>query len=282
MLALALAGAALAVPATVPAAQGDTLYVAWSSALPGWTDQYDPSSSNDCVSGKPTCLAKTLKELNRVFEANAKSCTHLAIFSLAYLRITQTYGWSRDIPGYYQDVPFANHQDATFAKYFTDAYYNWANGNRSAVPQSWLTAFDAARDKRVTATGDLMLGMNAHINRDLPFVLASVGLVAPDGSSRKPDYDHVEDFLARASEPMLAEAAQRFDPTVDDSNEPTGTAYGAVMAVISGWREQAWRNAEALESAQTPEERAQVAANIEAYANSVAQGILATNSTRPR
>jgi hypothetical protein len=37
----------------------------------------------------------------------------------------------------------------------------------------------------VTGSGDLLLGISAHVNRDLPFVLASLGLVAPDGTSRK-------------------------------------------------------------------------------------------------
>ena len=43
---------------------------------------------------------------------------------MTYTRITQTYGWSRDIPGYYQDVPYINHMDAVFARYYTDAYYS--------------------------------------------------------------------------------------------------------------------------------------------------------------
>ena len=100
----------------------EPLYVPWSSALPGWTEEFVPTSENDCVAGRDSCLRTTLKELGRVFEETARSCSHNAVFSLAYLRITQTYGWSRDLPGYYQDVPFANHQDAVFARYYTDAY----------------------------------------------------------------------------------------------------------------------------------------------------------------
>lgn len=276
-----LVGPALGLAAAAPAEAVTAPYTPWSTYLPGWTDEYQPSSANDCVSGRPSCVRQTLKELARIFDANAQSCSHNAIFSLAYLRITQTYQWSRDVPGYYQDVPFANHQDAVFAKYYTDAYTAYAAGDRASVPQAWQTAFDAARDRRVTAVGDLLLGMNAHINRDLPFVLASVGLVAPDGSSRKLDYDKVEDFLNRATEPMLAEAAQRFDPTVDDANDPSGGAYWALFQVISAGRENAWRNAEALVSAPTPAARAQVAQNIENQANSTALGLLASQAYVP-
>lgn len=282
---VAMSCAALAVTlvpgAVAPAHAGDAVYIAWSTVLPGWTDEFIPTSDNDCVAGRDQCLKHTLKELDRVFAETTQSCSHNAVFALAYMRITQTYGWSRDVPGYYQDVPFANHQDAVFARYYTDAYTNWKNGNRADVPKAWLLAFDAGRDRKVTGTGDLLLGMNAHINRDLPFVLASVGLVAPDGSSRKPDYDKVEDFLARSTQAMMAEAAQRLDPSLDDANDPLGLAYTTIFQFISGAREAAWRHAEALVSAPTPEARALVEAEIEATAASAARTIIATQSYLP-
>ena len=268
-----------ALVAVGPTASGATqTNVAWSSYLAGWTDAYVPSSDNDCVAGRDTCLKATLKELARIADDTAKSCSHDAIFARAYLRMTQTYGWSRDIPGYYEDVPFANHQDAVFAKYYTDAYYAYQSGSRASVPEAWRIAFDASRDKQVSGTGSLLLGMNAHINRDLPFVLAAVGLVAPDGSSRKPDYDAVEKWLYTATEPLLAEFAARFDPTVDDGTDPFGLSNLALFQLVSGWRETAWRNAEALVSAPTPAARAKVAASIEAGATDGAKTLLATQS----
>jgi hypothetical protein len=255
--------------------------VPWSSYLAGWTEEHVPTSENDCVAGRDSCLKATLKELARIADDTATSCSHDAVFARAYLRMTQTYGWSRDLPEYYEDVPFANHQDAVFAKYYTDAYYAYRSGDRASVPPAWRIAFDASRDKRVTATGSLLLGMNAHINRDLPFVLAGVGLVASDGTSRKPDYDAVEQWLYTATRPMLAEIATRFDPTADDADDPFGLNYLALFQVVSGQREAAWRNAEALVSAQTPQERALVEASIEAEAVSAAQTLLATQSYVP-
>jgi hypothetical protein len=195
--------------------------------------------------------------------------------------MTQAYGWSRRQPGYYEDVPFANHQDAVFAKYYTDAFHDWRLGRRARVPAAWLIAFDAAHEKRVTGYGDLLLGMNAHINRDLPFVLAAVGLVAPDGSSRKRDYDAVEDFLLRSTGPMLAEAAARLDPTLDDASEPTGAVQTVLFQMITLWRENAWRNAELLVSAPTPEARAVVAAKIEGDARRLARTLRATHAYLP-
>jgi hypothetical protein len=279
-----LAGALVAALFAVgpPTASADTLEnVAWSSYLEGWTEEYIPTSENDCVAGRDSCLKATLKELARIADPTAKSCSHDAIFARAYLRMTQTYGWSRDIPGYYEDVPFANHQDAVFAKYYTDAYYAYQAGDRASVPAAWRIAFDASRDKRVSGSGSLLLGMNAHINRDLPFVLAGVGLVAPDGSSRKRDFDKVEEWLYTATKPLMAEIAARFDETADDGGDPYGLTDLTLFQMVSGWREAAWRNAEALVSARTPEERALVAASIEAESVTAAETLLATQSYAP-
>ncbi len=265
----------------VSPAQADPPYVAWSAYLPGWTDDYVPSSDNDCVAGRSSCLNQTRKEFGRILKETAQSCSHNAVFAMTYTRITQTYAWSRDLPGYYQDVRYMNHMDAVFARYYTDAYYSYRAGSRSEVPAAWLTAFDAARDRRMTGTGDLLLGINAHVNRDLPFVLAATGLVRPDGQSGKPDFDKADEFLNAASEAMMSELAARFDPTIDDSNDPLGAAYGTVMQMLTTWREIAWRNAEALVNAPTPAARAVVAAGIESAASHAANTIVLTQSYTP-
>lgn len=255
--------------------------VPWTSYLAGTTDAYIPSSEDDCTAGRSSCLKTTLKELARIADTTAEDCSHDAVFARSYLRMTQTYGWSRDIPGYYADVPFANHQDAVFAKYYSDAYHAYQAGDRADVPESWQIAFDASRDKQVGGAASLLLGMNAHINRDLAFVLAGVGLVAPDGSSRKPDYDVVEKWLYTATRPLIAEVAARFDQTADDATDPWGISYSTLFQMISAWREEAWRHAEQLVSAPTAADRAQVAASIEAEATAAAKAILATNSYTP-
>jgi Family of unknown function (DUF5995) len=269
---------ALAVCAA-PSAADTTLYTPWSSLLPGWSDQLAPGSDNDCAAGRPSCLNATLKEELQVFTPNAQACSHLAIFPLAYVRMTQTYGWTRDQAGYYADVPYMNHMDAIFAKYYTDAYYNWAGGNRASVPQAWLYAFDAAKNKTVTGAGDLFLGMNAHINRDLPFVLYASGLVNSSGASGKADYDIVEKWLNDDTAPLLAEAAQRFDPTIDDTTNPLVNYL--TFQMVSAWREGAWRNAELLAAAPTDAARAQVAQNIENSSNVIARSFLTSFAVNP-
>ena len=114
------------------------------------------------------------------------------------------------------------------------------------VPPAWRVAFDAARDRAVSANGNLLLGINAHVQRDLPFVLYSVGLVRPDGGSRKPDHDRVNRILNRVTDDIIAEVARRFDPSIEDTNAPTTLDDFVLFQSIVSWREMAWRNAELL------------------------------------
>ena len=188
VLAVLVLAVGLAVPADQQAAHADDPppFIPWSSLLPGLTDEYNPSSANDCVAGRINCVRAVIREMERRFEPLGRSCDHNSAFALAYLRTTQTYLWAAEQPGYFQDTPWVNHEDAVFAKYYFNAYDNWLAGNRSQVPQAWLIAFDSAAARRTTGSGDLLLGMSAHINRDLPFTLAAIGMVTPEGESRSP------------------------------------------------------------------------------------------------
>ena len=160
---------------------------------------------------------------------------------------------------------------------YFDAFDAWHSGRRAETPRAWAIAFQAAQDRAVSASGDLSLGINAHVQRDLPFALAAIGLVKPDGTSRKTDHDRVNIFLNRVTEPLYAEIARRFDPTIEATDLPGTTGDNlALFQIIPTWREIAWRNAERLVSAPTPAARAQVAASIEAYAASQAATIRLT------
>jgi hypothetical protein len=123
--------------------------------------------------------------------------------------------------------------------------------------------------------------MSAHINRDLPFTLAAIGMVTPEGQSRKPDHDKVDEFLNLVTEPMLAELAERFDPDTVNIETPYGVGYTGLFQLVAAWREAAWRNAELLVSAPTPELRAVVAQQIELSAATQATTIVASNSYLP-
>jgi Family of unknown function (DUF5995) len=251
----------------------DPPYVGWTELLPGLTTEYAPSSENDCTAGRTRCVDAAIREMLRRFDRLASSCDHDSIFALAYLRTTEEYRRTIENPTFFEDTPFVNHEAAVFADYYFRAFDSWHAGRAEAVPPAWATAFHAADERAVSASGNLSLGINAHIQRDLPFVLAGIGLVKPDGSSRKTDHDRVNEFLNRVTDDLYAEIARRFDPTIDDGDLPGEADNFAEFQIIPAWRETAWRNAQRLVAADSPEARAQVADSIEAYAASQADAI---------
>ena len=269
----------LAVP--VAATAEEPPYVELASYLPPLAGSYEPTSEDDCKSGKPNCVDKVIREMYRRFNPQAGSCDHAAVFALTYLRTTEEYQRASLTPGFFEDPNFVNHEDAVFARYYFDAFDDWKAGRRSEVPQAWKIALDAGRDKRVSTVGDLLLGVNAHINRDLPYVLAGIGLVKPDGTSRKPDHDKVNQFLNRVSDDLYPELARRFDPTVDDNNLPGTLDEMASFQAFPAMREAAWRNAEALVNATTPAARALAEAQIENSAANTANAIVAATAYGP-
>jgi Family of unknown function (DUF5995) len=259
----------------------DPIFVDWPSLLPGLVDSYDPTSANDCVAGRPNCVDATIKEMRRRFEPLGRSCHHNAVFALAYLRTTQTYKWARDQPGYFNDTPWVNHEDAVFAKYYFTAYDNWAAERRHQTPPAWRIAFDAAAERRVSGSGSLLLGMNAHVNRDLPIALDAIGIATPNGQSRKPDHDKVDQFLNTVVQPLLIELAARFDPNMVNIVTPYGVGYTGLFQTLAAWRELAWRNAELLAAAPTAEAKAVVIHEIETAAAAQATAIAIANSYVP-
>lgn len=260
----------------------DPPFIPWSTLLPGLTTTYEPSSANECQSGQLSCVDAVIGEMQRRFAPLDASCNHNLLFALTYLRTTEMYRTAVVEPGFFSDPNFINHQDANFARLYFDAWDNYRAGQLASVPRAWQLAFRSADTRLVNGTGDILLGMSAHVNRDLPFVLAAIGLVKPDGSSRKPDHDQVNVFLNRVIEPLFDEAAARFDPLVDDTQvDGTQLDEAALLQLLVVWREQAWRNAELLVSAATPAARATIETQIETQAAIEANLIIVATAYTP-
>ena len=241
------------------------------------------SSQTPCLRGTLQCVDGVVTQMTNRLRDLAASCDHDAVFALLYLRTTEEY--RRTVaadPTFFADPAYVNHEDALFADDYFSAYDGW-HASSAHVPPAWAIAFEAAERREVSGGGNTLLGMNAHINRDLPFVLARLGLTHPDGSSRKPDHDKVNQILYRvAHSSVLEEAAQRFDPSIRNSDVP-GTTLDAdafFMMVVS-WRERAWHNAVRLVTAGSPLIRQLVAEEIEQSAAAIALTLKASSAYTP-
>jgi hypothetical protein len=256
------------------------LFVNWPNLLPPLIELYQPAVERDCGDGSPQCVDATLKIMQKQFSPLAQTCDHFAVFSLAYLRTTRTYQWSRDQAGYYQNVPWMNYYDAVFADYYFDSLKSHETGDPN-VAAAWQIAFNAAANRSVTGSGDLLLGMNAHINRDLAFTLYTIGLNNPDGTSHKPDHDKVNQFLNAEVAALLYEEGARFDPGINNVVTPMGVGYTAFFQTLELWRQQAWLNAEQLAAAKDQATFSLLSHQIEATAAATGQALEAANLATP-
>lgn len=244
----------------------DLLDYGWTEHLPAYPDSdYEPSVYNDCVPGHNKCVDLVINEMWRRYDK--LGCDHAAVFSMVYALTTEEYRRAVEDPEYFQDNAFVNHQDVVFADFYFRPMDDWYKRDRlDRVPPAWRIALDAGDRQTNDVTGDVLLGMNAHIRRDLPFVLAAIGLVTEDGESRKPDHDRVNDFLSEVQPTIDEELHRRHDHRPQGEPAPFDLDEHAVMHVIRLWREEAWRKAELLVNAESEEDREHVAHLIEADA----------------
>lgn len=273
--------AALALPVSTAFAQS---YIPFTDYLPPLSvdaEEYRSGYNDYCRDGQEgldtyACVEKIIAEMEERYERLHDTCDHRGIFALAYLRTTEEYQRASLECGFFDDPEFVNHEDVVFARFYTAAFDAWEDGRMQDVPPAWRLAFGASQNKHVSTLGDALLGMSAHINRDLPIVLATIGLVDPlTGRSRKPDHDRVNAFLARV---QLDPSVQAYWDPAFTTGIPNTPLSSVMMALIQTWREAAWRWAELLTLAETPAEEAAVIQQIEWYAYT--EGLALLSSTR--
>ena len=272
LLSTVLSSAMLASPARADVLDPGTLDPV-VEILPPRTAPYVPYAGDICRSGSMRCIDKTITEMRRRLEPLAETCQHDAVFSLAYLRVTEDVRQAMR-EGVFADPVWLNQVDAIFATMYFDTIDAWHAGRRHEVPAAWAIALQAEDDRAMSGIGNFMLAMNAHINRDFPNVIAEVGLTGPDGTSHKPDHNAYNPRLDALYTPVFAEMAARFDPSFDDMDGPFDEAF--VGGVMRGWREAVWRHAENIALARNPVERALARQEVEAYAASQAALIRTT------
>lgn len=256
-------------------------YTDWNAEQPGYPSNAELNPRATCDSGSRACIDRTVAEMIRRFHTVVPVCDDNNVFSITYLRVTEDIRNGLD-EGFYADPDWLNRLDALFARPYFLTYDNYMAGRTDLVPPAWRIAFDAGRDGTVKGIGNLLLSMNAHVNRDFPFVLYRSGLVDDAGNSRKGEHDNGNIRLRALYRPMIDELTRRFDPSIDDYDIPGTTVDDDILFdVLVGWRETAWQNAVRLANAAGDAERRQVAESIEQYALTQALAIYAGSAYAP-
>ncbi len=267
-----------AIAASAPAPGAAPPSVAWNEYLPALASpsQTHPNRVAHCRRAKLRCVRFQIQRM-RAKQAEL-GCDHRAVFTTTYLELTKGL---RDAlladPQMLQWPKFFFREDALFANVYFRSLRRADQGKD--VPEAWRIAFETARDGEVVAAQDMLLGINAHVQNDMPFVLAQLGLRDRQGNARKPDHDLTNEVLASSYEAVVSAVRDRYDASMGVTNPPGVPADDvAGLEMVRKWREDVWRNAEKLVNAQSDEERAEIAASIQANAADWARGIAATET----
>jgi hypothetical protein len=172
-------------------------------------------------------------------------------FHATYLRTTRAVA-DEVAAGGFLDANWMRRWDVAFAGYYLDALDADRAGRPVAGP--WRVAFDAARDPLdLPPLRHVLLGMNAHINYDLPQALLAV--ISPaefDDAAllarRAADHRHVDDVLlarvAAEDDELTAQGGQRL---LDRLLRPFNRA--GTKRFLAEARAKVWHNATALDAA---------------------------------
>ena len=143
-------------------------------------------------------------------------------------------------PAYFAEPAASAHADAVFARFYFEAFDDWAAGRVDEVAGAWRLAFGAAERGRPNAATDLLLGMNAYISRDLAYVVVGIAAWQREVDLAHGDFERINDVIAGVKGPMLQGSAARFDPTLVLLDLPLpALAAGDSVDLIGRWRDQA-------------------------------------------
>ena len=174
-------------------------------------------------------------------------------FHATYLRTTRAV---RDAlrAGRFSDPDWVERWDVAFAEFYLDALR--ADSAGKAVPGPWAVAFRSARQQpSAPALRHVLLGMNAHINYDLPQALLAV-ISGPEFADpallgrRRADHQRIDEVLSQrvgAEDAELAGAVPR--SAVDAALAPLNQA--ASRRFLREARAKVWDNTIELNAARS-------------------------------
>lgn len=223
----------------------------WTALLLPAPLGYTPDNTSVCINGDISCVDAVDNNLQAQLASLLTDCDHKLIFTFFLQRMVEAYRTAALTPGYFENTVYTNQGDALLYSYYITQYQAWKNQNPSQVSPVWQITFAAKDNRTVSALGDALLSIIAHLLHDGPYVLDQIGLVYPNGDSAKGDYDKHNVWLYAAEPAVLDEGARRFDPSMNQPAlilQPPGNLLD--FQLIAAWREQAWRFAEQLKSAE--------------------------------
>jgi len=266
---VALAGAVAPASASAPLTPNTN----WSALLPALGNtptEPQPGPVEFCETPSIECMDGVIERLETL--RDGLGCDHRGVFATTYLELSKELRTAFDDDQFFEYPEYVQTQATSFVAAYFDAFNAWEQGE--PVAPAWKIAFQQAESGQITGAQEMLLGINAHVQNDMAFVIADLGVRAPDGSSRKPDHDAINETLNLAYRAVVREVRARYDSTMSLTNTDLVTVDdigGLELARV--WREVVWRNAERLLNARTDAQRTRIAKQIQTNAAMWAKGL---------
>lgn len=192
--------------------------------------------------GTVTEARDRLTELHREFAAREDD---RAVFLTVYAHTTEAVV-ARIDRGEFENPDWVADYLVEFANHYREAVHDYERGELSAVADPWQLAFDSAAAPDSLAIQDALLGVNAHINYDLAFALADVG-IETDRRAKRTDHRAVTDVLREIVDDIQDLLAEEYAPGLETVDESMGRVDERLaIFTIAECRDSAWRNAVGL------------------------------------
>lgn len=183
---------------------------------------------------------------------------HRAIFLTCYQMMTQNMLIAID-NGEFEDGVWVNRLLHDFADYYFNALTAYDTDPQSA-PVVWQHAFQSARRPRTHVLQHLILGVNAHINYDLVYVIYDMlhtewpQLSPEEIAQRYRDHCHVNDVIYRTIDAVQADVVGEYSAAMNWVD----TAFlkldeWLLHRLICRWREGVWTSATRLMTCTEPD-----------------------------
>lgn len=223
----------------------------------------------------PSTVAEVLG-LMQALERTLPRDDGVVFFLRLYRAVTEAVDEAVRAGGEYADPRFCRWLDVVFANSFFRALRD-ATQRRPGVPKAWEPLIEARSRPGVVPIQFALAGMNAHINRDLPFALvetwAALDLEPRRGSDQHGDFTRLNGLLEETEDRVKAEL-------VTGSLGHVERSLGRVDDVVAMWkvgraRDAAWVNGETLWALRgVPHLRAEYALTLDRMVGFAGRGLL--------
>lgn len=144
---------------------------------------------------------------------------------------------------------------ARFARTFADFYLGPRDGSRPR-PTCWKAADDVSADRGLLIVQHLLLGVNAHVNHDLPQVVVELADGEASLGELRPDFDAINDILAETQPEILRDLGRVAGWTQLAASWGGGRVFNFSLGRA---RTQAWQSAVGVHRLEEPARAGEIA-----------------------